>query len=125
MPLEWALRLSDQGLLLLQIGQSILKQVAEAYRKLRGTLRFLLGNLADFDPESNAVSYDQLPAVDQWLLARHAQVMSEVRDAYETYQVSYKPISILLAGIPSSSPCLPFAQAPAAGLIPCTGLSGT
>eukprot|EP00878_Enallax_costatus_P016521 GHUV01017333.1.p1 GENE.GHUV01017333.1~~GHUV01017333.1.p1 ORF type:complete len:536 (+),score=175.29 GHUV01017333.1:637-2244(+) len=68
------------------IGSGILKQVAEAYRKLRGTLRFLLGNLADFNPASDAVPYEQLPAVDKWLLAKHAQVMAEVQEAYETYQ---------------------------------------
>ena len=70
-----------------QIGGGILKQVAEAYRKLRGTLRFLLGNLSDFDPQSDAVPYDQLPLVDKWLLARHAAVMGEVKEAYEGYQV--------------------------------------
>eukprot|EP00775_Hariotina_reticulata_P010199 gene10199-10360_t len=68
------------------IGAGILKQVAEAYRKLRGTLRFLLGNVADFDPATDAVPYEQLPLVDQWLLAQHAKVMAEVQEAYETYQ---------------------------------------
>ncbi|KAF8061391.1 ileS [Scenedesmus sp. PABB004] len=68
------------------IGAGILKQVAEAYRKLRGTLRFLLGNLADFDASTHAVPYGALPAVDRWLLARHAGVMAEVAEAYETYQ---------------------------------------
>jgi isoleucyl-tRNA synthetase len=61
--------------------------VAEAYRKLRGTLRFLLGNLADFDPQQHAVPYAQLPAVDRWLLAKHAELMREVAEAYEAYQV--------------------------------------
>jgi isoleucyl-tRNA synthetase len=61
--------------------------VAEAYRKLRGTLRFLLGNLADFDPVEHTVPFDQLPAVDRWLLARHAVVMAEVAEAYDSYQV--------------------------------------
>jgi isoleucyl-tRNA synthetase len=70
-----------------QIGAGILKQVAEAYRKLRGTLRFLLGNLSDFDPVKHSVPFDQLPAVDRWLLARHASVMAEVAEAYDSYQV--------------------------------------
>lgn len=70
-----------------QIGPGILKQVAESYRKLRGTLRFLLGSLADYDPASHAVPYEQLPAVDQFVLGRHAEVMAEVQEAYETYQV--------------------------------------
>lgn len=42
-----------------------MKQVADAYRKLRGTLRFLLGNLSDFNPATDAVPYQQLPAVDR------------------------------------------------------------
>jgi isoleucyl-tRNA synthetase len=74
-------------IVVLQIGGGILKQVAEAYRKLRGTLRFLLGNLSDFDPLVDAVPHDQLPLVDKWLLARHAAVMAEVEEAYEAYQV--------------------------------------
>jgi hypothetical protein len=61
--------------------------VSEAYRKLRGTLRFLLGNLADYDPAQHAVPYEALPAVDRWLLAKHAELMAEVADAYDTYQV--------------------------------------
>ncbi len=70
-----------------QIGPGILKQVSESYRKLRGTLRFLLGSLADFDPAVHAVPYDELPSVDRFVLGRHAEVMEDVRDAYETYQV--------------------------------------
>ncbi|GBF91728.1 isoleucyl-tRNA synthetase [Raphidocelis subcapitata] len=68
------------------IGPGILKQVAESYRKLRGTLRFLLGSLNDFDPAVNAVDFDRLPAVDRYMLGRHAEVMAEVTEAYETYQ---------------------------------------
>jgi isoleucyl-tRNA synthetase len=78
-----------------QIGGGILKQVSEAYRKLRGTLRFLLGNLADYDPVQHAVPYKQLPAVDRWLLAKHAELMAEVQEAYDTYQVGggcYMPV---------------------------------
>jgi hypothetical protein len=61
--------------------------VSESYRKLRGTLRFLLGSLADFDPAAQCVPYEQLPAVDRFVLGRHAEVMEEVKEAYETYQV--------------------------------------
>ena len=43
------------------IGPAILRQMADGYRKLRGTLRFLLGNLADYDPAAHAVPYAQLP----------------------------------------------------------------
>lgn len=73
-----------------QIGPGILKQVSESYRKLRGTLRFLLGSLSDFDPARHAVPYEQLPAVDKFALHKHAEVMAEVQEAYETYQVGSK-----------------------------------
>jgi isoleucyl-tRNA synthetase len=43
----------------------LLSQTADTYRKLRFTLRFLLGNLDGFDPETDAVPYDQLPATDR------------------------------------------------------------
>lgn len=50
--------------------------------------RFLLGNLSDFNPSVDAVPYQQLPAVDRWLLSSHARLMAEVTAAYESYQVS-------------------------------------
>jgi isoleucyl-tRNA synthetase len=50
-------------------------------------VRFLLGNLSDFNPATDAVPYQQLPAVDRWLLSSHARLMLEVQEAYDTYQV--------------------------------------
>lgn len=70
-----------------QIGSGIIKQVAEVYRKIRGTLRFLLGNLSDYDPATDAVPYEQLPGVDKYVLARYAALMTDVQEAYEAYQV--------------------------------------
>ncbi len=70
-----------------QIGSNILRQMADMYRKVRGTLRFLLGNLADYDPRAHAVPYDQLPALDRFLLYRTAQINKELAAAYDTYQV--------------------------------------
>lgn len=70
-----------------QIGSNILRQMADMYRKVRGTLRFLLGNLADYDPRAHAVPYGQLPALDRFLLYRTAQINKELAAAYDTYQV--------------------------------------
>eukprot|EP00271_Cylindrocystis_brebissonii_P017869 TRINITY_DN4844_c0_g1_i1.p1 TRINITY_DN4844_c0_g1~~TRINITY_DN4844_c0_g1_i1.p1 ORF type:complete len:1233 (-),score=240.75 TRINITY_DN4844_c0_g1_i1:598-4296(-) len=67
------------------IGQQIIRQMADVYRKLRGTLRFLLGNLYDWTPEA-AVPYDQLPDVDKYVLSRLAGVMDEIKDSYDKYQ---------------------------------------
>jgi isoleucyl-tRNA synthetase len=47
----------------IMIGPGVLQQTSEVYRKIRGTLRFLIGNLHDYDPSQDAVPYEQLPQV--------------------------------------------------------------
>ena len=69
-----------------RISEDILRQMAEVYRKIRNTLRFLLGNLGDFDPARDAVAYADLPELDRWALARLAQLVERVRKAYDEYQ---------------------------------------
>ncbi|MDI6914869.1 MAG: isoleucine--tRNA ligase [Desulfitobacteriaceae bacterium] len=64
----------------------IMKQMTEAYRKIRNTLRFLLSNLNDFDPAVDKVSYAELPELDRWALLKLAQVVEKVLNAYETYE---------------------------------------
>jgi isoleucyl-tRNA synthetase len=68
------------------IGQNILKQLGDIYRKIRNTARFLLGNLHDFDPATDAVDYADLPQLDKYMLHRMREVFAEVTDAYETFQ---------------------------------------
>ncbi len=66
---------------------SILSHVGEAYRKIRNTLRFLLGELeGQFDPATDAVALDELLAYDQLALARMCQVHEAVTEAYEGYR---------------------------------------
>ncbi|GAX74373.1 hypothetical protein CEUSTIGMA_g1821.t1 [Chlamydomonas eustigma] len=72
----------------IMIGPGILKQTAEGYRKIRGTLRFLLGNLEDYNPEQHAVPYQQLPSIDRYILHKLAAVSREAESAYEGYQFS-------------------------------------
>ncbi|MGM0750355.1 MAG: isoleucine--tRNA ligase [Bacillota bacterium] len=69
-----------------RVSDPILKQVAEVYRKIRNTYRFLLGNLSDFDPSSNAVSFDQLREVDQFMLVKLNDLVKNVRNAYDKYE---------------------------------------
>ena len=69
-----------------RIGNNIIKQTADMYRKVRNTARFLLGNLHDFDPAKDAVAYADLPELDKYILHRLAEVFTEVTDAYESYQ---------------------------------------
>ncbi len=60
-------------------------QTSEAYRKIRNTLRFMVANTGDFDPEKDAVAYDQLGSVDRYLLVRLNQVIAKVKEAYDAY----------------------------------------
>ena len=66
---------------------TILAHVGEAYRKIRNTLRFLLGEIeGQFDPATDAVALDELTAYDQLTLARMCQVHQTVTEAYEGYR---------------------------------------
>ncbi|MDY7016554.1 MAG: class I tRNA ligase family protein, partial [Cyanobacteriota bacterium] len=68
------------------LGKNILKQLSDVYRKIRNTARFLLGNLHDFDPEKNAVAYEDLPELDRYMLHRITEVFAEVTEAFESFQ---------------------------------------
>ncbi|KAI3432876.1 hypothetical protein D9Q98_010459 [Chlorella vulgaris] len=68
------------------IGGRILSQVADVYRKMRFTLRYLLGNLSDFDPAAHTVAYPELAAADRYILARFAALVDECTAAYANYQ---------------------------------------
>ncbi|SDY75270.1 isoleucyl-tRNA synthetase [Evansella caseinilytica] len=69
-----------------RVSDSILKQVTEVYRKIRNTFRFMLGNLADFDPENNQVSYDKLSELDRYMLVKLNKLVAEAKKGYEEYQ---------------------------------------
>ena len=69
------------------IGKNIIKQVAESYRKLRGTLRFILGNLSDFDPNEHAVDPESLPSLDRYMLGRLRAVLAELDDGFQSFQL--------------------------------------
>ncbi len=68
-----------------RISQAILKQVAEVYRKIRNTFRFLLGNLYDFK-EENRVSYSELRSIDRFVLDRLARLSTRCQEAYREYE---------------------------------------
>jgi isoleucyl-tRNA synthetase len=70
----------------IRISEEILKRLTEAYRRIRNTSRFILGNLYDFRPETDAVPYDDMEEMDRWILHRLQEVIRRVRDAYEQYQ---------------------------------------
>ena len=68
------------------IGQTILKQLIDVRNKIRNTARFLLGNLHDFNPETDAIAYEDLPELDRYMLHRITEVFEEVTEAYENFQ---------------------------------------
>ncbi|MBA0731651.1 hypothetical protein Golax_023319 [Gossypium laxum] len=74
------------------IGPQILRQMSDVYRKLRGTLRYLLGNLHDWKfglltwQVENAVSYQELPMIDRHALFQLENVVKNIREGYENYQ---------------------------------------
>lgn len=68
------------------IGAGILRQLADVYRKVRNTSRYLLGNLHDFNPTDDAVPVAELPLLDRWMLQRTAEVMDEITAAFESYE---------------------------------------
>jgi isoleucyl-tRNA synthetase len=69
----------------IRLGKEILARAVEAYRKIRNTLRILLGNLYDFDPAVDRVPSAQLEEVDRYILAKYAEVGRRILRAYEEY----------------------------------------
>jgi len=68
----------------LRIGPEILKGVADSYRRLRNTMRFMLGSLADFTA-ADQVAPEAMPELEQWVLHRLAQLDATVREGYAAY----------------------------------------
>jgi isoleucyl-tRNA synthetase len=70
----------------IRISREILARVSEAYRKIRNTMRYLLGNLYDFDPATDLVPPGRMEEVDRYILARYADVGLRMLRAYEEYE---------------------------------------
>ncbi len=70
----------------MNVSQEILKRMADSYRRMRNTTRFLLGNLDGFDPTRDALPVASLVAVDRWALNRTAELQQEIVAAYGTYE---------------------------------------
>ena len=69
-------------------GKEIFRQLSEAYRKMRNTARFMLGNINDFDPAKDMVADDQLFEIDRWALQACNKLTANLRDAYDHYDFS-------------------------------------
>ncbi len=69
----------------MSLSQEILKRNADAYRRIRNTARFLLGNLHGFDPARHQVAIDQMVALDRWIVGRAFDVQEAIKTAYADY----------------------------------------
>lgn len=70
----------------IRISPDILARLTEAYRKIRNTIRYLLGNLHDFHPERDAVPYDRMEEMDRYAVVLFHRLAGKVRKAYENYE---------------------------------------
>jgi isoleucyl-tRNA synthetase len=68
------------------VSDEILNRVADSYRRMRNTLRYLLSNLDGFDPAEHAVEADEMLELDRWLLLEAGKLQDKVKDAYERYE---------------------------------------
>ena len=68
-----------------RISKEILAQNSEAYRKIRNTFRFMLGNLFDFDPEKDLVEYNSLPESDQYMMCLLQDIIEKAHNSYNKY----------------------------------------
>lgn len=68
-----------------RVSMGSFQQIAESYRKIRNTFRFLLSNVADFDPEKNQVAFDDLEAIDRYMQIQANEFTKEILDDYATY----------------------------------------
>lgn len=70
----------------IKVSDEIFNRLAEAYRKIRNTLRFLLGNIGDFDPAMDVLDRENLEEIDKWILHRLQILINKCITAYEEYQ---------------------------------------
>lgn len=69
-----------------RFGQEMFTRAIDAYRRVRNTFRFILGNLSDFDPAKDAVGYTELHELDRFALHRLQELLGDVTSAYESYE---------------------------------------
>ena len=69
----------------IRLSKEILQRLTDAYRRIRNTCRYLLGNLQDYDPKTDGVSYEEMEELDQWALHRLQGLTQRIVSAYETF----------------------------------------
>lgn len=71
-----------------KIGDELIKQVKETYRKIRNTYKFMLGNTSDFDPVKDYVKYEDMPSYDKYMMNKLNEFVKEVMEQYDRYNFS-------------------------------------
>ncbi|QCX32555.1 isoleucine--tRNA ligase [Caloramator sp. E03] len=69
-----------------RISKDILKQLSEVYRKIRNTARYIMGNLYDFNPDTDMIDYLEMNELDKWALLKLQHLIKEVTEAYDRYE---------------------------------------
>lgn len=69
-----------------RISDDIIKQMADAYRKIRNTIRFMLGNLSDFDYKKDAIDFKDLDSIDKWALGKCLHIVEEITKDYDSFR---------------------------------------
>ncbi len=70
----------------MHISENILKQISEAYRKIRNTARYILGNIHDFNPDTDMVAVSDMPEIDRFIMSRLDRLVEKVLDSYRSYE---------------------------------------
>jgi len=77
-----------------KISDDILKQMIDVYRRIRNTVRFILGNISDFNPDKDRIAHDKLTEIDKWMYSKLQEFIKNVGDAYEKF--AFNKVYVLL-----------------------------
>ncbi len=69
-----------------RVGDHILQQVSESYRRIRNTARYILGNISDFNPATDTIAVSDMQEIDRWAVSRLADLAERVENAYNNYE---------------------------------------
>lgn len=70
----------------IKISKDIIAQLSEGYRKIRNTARYIIGNISDFNPDANSVSYADMTELDKWALMKLTRLVKTVNAAYDNFE---------------------------------------
>jgi isoleucyl-tRNA synthetase len=70
----------------MSVSEEIMKRMADSYRRMRNTLRFLLANLQGFAPSAHSIPFEQLVAIDQWVIGKAFALQNDIVTAYRNFE---------------------------------------